>query len=248
MEMTIVHEKGALVPLLERELTPSIWNMIGSMAPVMWKSRLFGVASVEAATAIMLKGYEMGMSMTASFEFIQVIDSKPTLSPRGALALLMRSKDLDKLIIQPLKDDQGKYFGHSCYMKRQNIEYTAQFTMDDAKRAGLIRPNSAWEKYPENMCMWRAVGFCADVVAPDILSGMTTFLKAPENFEENVVEGFIEQDTQYTAPIPVNNGPKVSLTDLCNQYGAEAVMIANEGKIPGTDEEVFAVASKLGGG
>jgi hypothetical protein len=75
-----------IVPIQQRELTPQVWQMISQMAPVMWKSRLFGVVSQEAAAAIMLKGYELGLSVTASFEFIHVIQGKPGLSPRGALA------------------------------------------------------------------------------------------------------------------------------------------------------------------
>ena len=44
----------SLAVIQPRTLTPGIWRMLGEMAPVMWKSRLFGVTSPEAAAAIML--------------------------------------------------------------------------------------------------------------------------------------------------------------------------------------------------
>ena len=61
----------------------SVWEMIRSVAPVALASRLFGVANEDQAAAIMLKGYEMGLGLSASFEFIHVIDGKPSISPKG---------------------------------------------------------------------------------------------------------------------------------------------------------------------
>lgn len=153
--------------LTTRQLTPTIWEMIGSIAPAMHTSRLFGVASPEQAMAIMVRGYELGLSLTAAFEFIHVIDSKPTLSPRGALALIHQSGLLSAIDIQNDAD------GCTVTMKRTSgFTFTHRFGLDDAKRAGLVKAGSGWEKYPQQMSQWRAIGFCADVVFPDVLAGM----------------------------------------------------------------------------
>lgn len=230
----------AIVPLTHRELTPQIWQMISQMAPVMWKSRLFGVVSQDAAAAIMLKGYELGLSVTASFEFINVIQGKPGLSPRGALALLHSHPDIDKVEIKRLVRD-GSYLGHSCTIRRKNgFEYTAQFTLDDAKRAGLIKPDSGWTKYPEQMCMWRATGFAADVAAPDITAGMTTIMKMPEDLGVAINDNGEIIDIQ-----PSETKPKITLDQLLEQFDPEAIMAANDGKIPATQEEVEKVYDKL---
>lgn len=236
-----------------RELTPVMWDMINDMAPVMHASRLFGVASKEQAAAIMLKGFEIGLSITASFEFVQVIEGKPTLSPRGALALLHNSPEIERIETRRL-EDKGAFTGYSCYMRRRNgFEFTSRFTLDDAKRAGLIKPNSAWDKYPENMCLWRSIGFCADMVAPDIVAGMTALMKMPEQFNVGLSEGgdvidvtptpVTEQLTQAQAQAPRS---VITLDDLLNQWSAEQILVANEGRIPGTEEELVAVAAKLG--
>src|SRR3990167_3398040 len=90
---TVSVQPNAIVPTAAtRELTPAIWHMIEIMSPVMHKAHLFGVTSPEQAAAIMLKGYELGLSVTASFEFVQVIQGKPSLSPRGAMAILLSSE------------------------------------------------------------------------------------------------------------------------------------------------------------
>lgn len=254
---------------VRQQLNPDIWQTITAVAPVMKDSRLFGVTTTEQAMAIMAKGYEMGLTLTASFEFISVIQGKPTLSPRGALALVQQSELLTGIKIEDLKDAQGNPSACRVWMRRRSgFEYTAEFTMEDAKRAGLVKPDGAWATYPANMLRWRAVGYAIDVVFPDVTGGM----KRADEFGATVDVGGNVVDATWTpvssapsAPIGVpGNGPVViapintppagrgetmvtrsSLQDLVNQYGPERVMEANGGKIPATDDEVAAVAAAL---
>jgi hypothetical protein len=222
-----------------RELTPGIWAMIEKMAPAMYASRLFGVTSIEQAEAIMLKGYECGFSMTAAFDFVQVIQGKPSVSPRGCMALLLSSSLIKNIEIERLVK-VNVFYGYACTMERINgFKYTAKFTMDDAKQAGLVKPDSGWSKYPENMCLWRAVGFAADVVAPDVTAGMTTLMKAPEMYGVALSEqGDVIEGQSVTVP---SVDP---LQELITQYGAEAIMNANDGQIP-TNGQVEEVRRKL---
>lgn len=221
-----------------RELTPAIWRMIGELAPVMYKAHLFDVRSPEQAAAIMLKGYELGLSTTASFEFVQVIQGKPALSPRGAMALLL-SSPLVKGVTMTRLEDKGKFIGYECLMERVNgFHFIGRFTLEDANRAGLMRPDSGWAKYPENMCLWRAVGFAADVVFPDVTAGMTTLMKAPEMYGVALTEG---GDVIDATPATVNVDP---LQELITQYGAEKILEVCGG-IPTTPDEIEAARVKL---
>jgi len=121
----------AIVPA--ERLTPSTWDMIWAIAPVMYQARLFGMSSPEQAAAIMLKGYELGLGLATSFELIHVIQGKPTLSPAGALALIQASGELAEMEIHDDKDGQGPT-GCRVRMKRANgLEYSVEFTMADAK-------------------------------------------------------------------------------------------------------------------
>lgn len=240
-QLAVVDQQPVAIELSsERFVTPAVLDMFDRMAPVLARSRLMGVMRTEEAYAIMLKGYEIGLSITASFEFVQVIQGKPSLTPRGAMAMLLSSKSMRDIQITRLADAAGKFTGYECTMVRNTgFTHTARFTMADADRAGLVKPDSGWAKYPENMCMWRAVGFAADVVAPDITAGMTTLMKMPEAYgvaltaEGNVIEA---------TPEPVNVSP---LNDLLTQYPADAILAANDGRIPSTQEEVDAVREKL---
>jgi hypothetical protein len=211
---------NAIVP------TEKTWEMISAIAPTIYAARLFGVSSPEQAAAIMLKGAELGLSLTASFEFVQVILGKPALIPRGALALILRSPECAGIEITEQPDSC------SVTMKRRNgFQYTAIFTLDDAKRAGLVKPDSGWVKYPANMLRWRAIGFCADVVFPDVIGGMK---RADELGADITPEGDVI-DSPWKI---VSETPKLTLDNLVDLFGAENVLEANGGAIPGTLEEI----------
>ncbi len=234
--------------LVVRELSLPTWQTITAVAPTMHASRLFGVSSPEQAAAIMLKGFELGLGLTASFEFVQVVLGKPTLSPRGALAILMRSGELAGFKLD--LDDQHC----TVWMKRRNgFEHSETFTIDDAKRAGLVKPGGAWEAYPKNMLKWRAIGFTIDTLFSDVVGGMKRAdeFGADVDLQGNVVESWTPaaQPSQAEAPIDgeVREIPAeaVTLQSLVDKYGPDKVMEAAGGRIPGTLEEVAAAQSKL---
>ncbi len=227
-----------------QQLTPEVWSMIRDVAPVMQQARLFGVATESQAAAIMLKGHELGLSLAASFEFINVIRDKPGLIPRGALALIYGSSEFDGLKIDDEVDGKGNPTSCTVWMKRKNgIEYTAKFTMEDAKRADLIKPDSGWSKYPANMMRWRAIGFCADIVFPDVLGGMK---RVDELGADITPDGEIIQGSWTVEPKqPQQPQKQVTLQQLMNQYPAEKILEANGGTIPATPTQINDVIAKL---
>lgn len=237
--------------MANREMSMGVWHMINTVANDVYRSRLFPVSSPQQAAAIMLKGYEIGLGLMASFEFVQVVKGHVGLSPKGALALLHNSPRITKIKLVRLTDEHNKFIGYECTMARDNgFSHTEQWTLEDARTAGLLKPGSNWEKYPENMSKWRSIGFTADIVAPDVTAGMVDFMIRPEQFgialdnEGNIIEGaakVVETQTVQT----VTKEPNVTLNELLDQYSAEAILQANGGTIPGTSEELERVANTL---
>lgn len=199
----------------QQNLTPDTWAMIKEVAPAMTASHLFGVSLPEQAMAIMLKGYELGLSLTASFEFIQVIQGKPALSPRGTLALIQQSPNFAGMKIEDIKDSSGNPQSCKVWMKRANgFEYTTEYAMNEAQQAGLVKPDSGWAKYPANMLRWRAIGYCADVVFPDVIGGMKRIdeMGADITPEGNVWPAVVEVKPKPQPVVKVatlNNKPQV---------------------------------------
>lgn len=247
---------------IRNEVSLDLWNVIKEIAPVAKDSRLFGVATAEQAMMVMLKGKELGLSLTASFEFVTVIEGKPALIPRGALALILNSPMLDGLEIKDEVAQDGKPTACTVTMKRKNgFTYTARFSMEDAQRAGLVKTGSGWEKYPANMMRARAIGFCADIVFPDVLGGLKRAdeLGADLTADGNIIEGSWKQVGSQPQATIANPGhatglqsggvgqvdPATRLNDLVTTYGAEAVMKANGGRIPATNDDLDRVEREL---
>jgi hypothetical protein len=240
--------------IVKRSIDLPTWKMIQEAAPIMHKSRLFGVATEEQAMAIMAKGFELGLGMTTSFEFIQVIQGKPTLIPRGALALAYQSGEIDKLEITEKNDDKG--IPYSCTVtgnRKGGGIYTLTFTMDDAIRAGLVKPGSAWETWKANMLKWRAIGFWLDVVMPDVQGGM----KRADEFGAAVDSSGNVIDAVFTASPAIETTPGpgeppiaiVSMDELITEYGVDKVMDAInqifDGAMPATNEQMQTLSSFL---
>ena len=237
-----------------REMSIGVWHMINTVANDVYRSRLFPVSSPQQAAAIMLKGYEIGLGLMASFEFVQVVKGHVGLSPKGALALLHNSPRITKIKLTRLTDEKHKFIGYECTMTRDSgFSHTERWTLDDAVIAGLMKPDSNWEKYPENMCKWRVIGFCSDIVAPDVTAGMVDFMIRPEQFgvriddEGNIVEGNVKFKEPEEGQTYVYEGktPTITLEELLDQYSAEEILKANGGTIPGTSEELERVANQL---
>lgn len=232
-----------------QDLSMQKFQVIQSIAPVMKASRLFGVATDEQAAAVMIKGWELGFSLSASFEFIKPITAGgktvPTLVPKGMMALILNSGECKKIDIKEEQDDKGAPFACSVTMERVNgLGHTVRFTMDDAQRAGLVRDGGAWISYPANMLRWRALGFCADIVFPDVIGGM----KRSDEFGAAISEDgdIIDVETDYTILKPVPPAkPEITLQALLEEYSADQILSVNNGTIPGTTDEVAAVARKL---
>ena len=245
----------------------SVWQTIEQIAPVMQEARLFGVASKEQAAAIMLKGYELGLGFSAAFEFIHVIEGKPSLSPKGMMALIHKSGQLAAMDVQEGADKSGKPNSCTVMMRRVNgFEHTITFTMEDAKRADLVKPRGGWEKYPANMLRWRAIGYCADIVFPDLIGGMyrPEELGARVDDSGDVIEGTVvetaprkpaepkpaEKATEpepETAEIAVQGDDTPTLADLVARYGVEAIMAANNNTPPATDDDLRRIRDELEG-
>lgn len=173
-ELATTEEVGAAIEAahsvkLETGRYPSleIVRVVRELAPIMHGARFYGTSGWEQAAAIMLVGYDLGFGLAGAFEFIHIIEGKPSISPRGALAKVLASGQLTEW---KLSEIEG---GFACWMKRCNgLEYGTVWTLDDAKRAGIHKAGSGWEKYPRNMCKWRSVGYVIDVLFPDLFGGL----------------------------------------------------------------------------
>lgn len=114
--------------------------------------------------AAALIGRAFGWDAITAMRMVNVIQGTATLKPEAQLALIRAA-------------------GHSVTIKRHPDRVSAtgrradngdtdtqQFTIDDARRAGLDR-NGTWKAYPLDMCQWRAVSRLARSLFGDVVLG-----------------------------------------------------------------------------
>jgi hypothetical protein len=71
----------------------------------------------------------------------------------------------------------------------QAIRGAAVFSLDDAQKAGILKPNSGWTKYPRNMLYARAMSNAVRWYAPECLAGLPVYTEGEIERTPNLAEG-----------------------------------------------------------
>jgi len=101
--------------------------------------------------------------MSALFGGMANIMGKITIAPQLMNAMIRKAGHKLKIdsndqrcIIEGTRKDTGEV----CMVS---------FSLEDARKAGLIKPNGGWEKYPSDMCFARALSRLARRLFPDVI-------------------------------------------------------------------------------
>ena len=214
------------------------------------ESRKVGVTSRGEAAIKFLFCYENGLPLSAANTGLYIVNGRIAAQSNIIAAQIRKHPDYDYRVKQV--DNQG------CTIEilrrvggEWRVEGEASFTEDDAKRAGLSSKDN-YQGYPSDMYFNRALARAQKRFAPDVFSQPVYTpeeMGMPVNEEGEVIEGQWRVAPATPAPTPTPEAtPPVTLSGLVERHGPEAVMAANGGAIPGTDEEVAAVAAKLEAG
>lgn len=156
------------------------WGQLVKVANALAKAqgfipKHFGGDGYKVLAALMY-GRELGFSPMQSLVNIQVIDGKPSLS---AHLIAVRVRSAGHKI-----ESTGDATTYTVTITRGDDDSTHSetFTIEQAKRAGLVRAGSGWEKYPEDMLYARALTRCARRHVPDALEGGAIY--ATEELED----------------------------------------------------------------
>lgn len=112
-------------------------------------------------------GMEIGLQPLQSMQSIAVINGRPSIWGDAMLALV-RSSGLLEAINEEVTDSKAV-----CTIKRRGEqEVVREFSMQDAKQAGLAGKQGPWAQYPKRMLQMRARAFALRDVFPDVLRGV----------------------------------------------------------------------------
>jgi hypothetical protein len=139
------------------------------MAADLVASRLLpgGVATPEAAFAIMVTGRELGLTAMQSLRSIHIIKGRPCMSADLICALVKKSAACTRF--QMIESTALR----SVYATQRvgESETQMEFTIQEAQNAGLLS-NDNWKKYPKAMLRARCIAALARAVYPDVVLGV----------------------------------------------------------------------------
>jgi hypothetical protein len=123
-----------------------------------------------AVAASILAGRELGIGPMTSLRHVQVVKGTPSLSAEFKRArVLGAGHEFD---IVELTTQRCRVSGRRRGSTKPPLEVT--FTMDDARRAGLVKSKGAWETRPRRMLFARAGSELCDFMFADVVNGLPT--------------------------------------------------------------------------
>ena len=142
-------------------------------------------------------GAELGLPPLQALQNIAVINGRPTLWGDAALAVAQQHPAYEWISEKIEEDDKGNMTA-VCILKRQGHDaHRSEFSLEMAKRAGLLGRQGPWTQYPKRMLQMRARGFALRDVFADALRGLIT---REEAMDFKVVDAELVKDT--IAPQP----------------------------------------------
>jgi 5'-3' exonuclease len=160
------------------QLEPTSMSEAIKLADLAFHSKQFGAyGTPQAVLMSLLAGRELGLSAMASLRAINIISGKPTMAADLMRALVLKSGAVNYFRCVERTNE-------SCTFEAQRGDdppISLTVTIEDARLAGVIKPDSGWVKYPADMLSARASSKLARLIAPDVLHGIYT----PEELREN---------------------------------------------------------------
>lgn len=114
------------------------------------------------------------MPITQGLQSIAVVNGRPSLYGDGALAVIRASGKLEYMTEEWSGDEKTGTRKATCRVKRVNEkgEAVREYSMDDAKRAGLLN-RQTYRNYLDRMLQMRARGYALRDKFADVLMGMS---------------------------------------------------------------------------
>lgn len=186
----------------------------------------------------MMFGNEIGLTPAQALQNVMVVNGRPTLWGDATMGLVENSGLQDWWKDEYLPTLNGGTWRFTT--KRRGREpVTREFSMDDARTAGLAKKEGPWQLYPKRMLFHRARSWALRDVYPDVLKGIRYYEE-----ERDVIETTATAAQSYELPKERAQGTTASAP------AAEAPTAAAPAAAPGTapKDEFKQEAFRVGGG
>lgn len=150
-----------------------------------------------------LAGRDLGIPPVPAMTGIHIVQGHVTLAASTMAALIQRSQKYRYRIVSltniECRIEFYERLGRRLYQDQPDeaLIGVSVFTLDDAKRAGLVRDRSPWTHYPRNMLFARALSNGARWFTPEIFYGP---VYVPEEVSDQTTEPTATPPTPTAVP------------------------------------------------
>lgn len=168
--------------LFSKDLAPHYMKLAGQLAASEMVPKCFRNKPSDLFLCWSM-GYQIGIPPEQAMNCIAVVNGKAVMWGDEMLALCMSHPDWMDMKEEPTVNGAGTVVAYTCTVKRRGRSDTVSvFSLDMAKKAGLLAKGGVWNQYPERMLKLRARGFALRDAFPDALKG----IKSREEVEDYI--------------------------------------------------------------
>lgn len=229
--------------------------------------------TVEGATVAMVAGARLGLDPFQSVQGIASINGRPAIWGDAMVAVAKNSGKLEYIRKETISGKTQDAAGIRVVVKRtdETEPYVEEFTIADAKRAGLWDKPGPWKQYPRRMLFMRARAFALRDAFADVLRGFRSVEEEQDMPPEKDITGEVvvsahtrrkpartigdlakppapeDQDEHEPLPIPPFKGVKKDEIEAL-QEAADAVAIDDPLPEPTPETPAFELEGEVGDG
>lgn len=160
-----------------RPIVPQDFEGAWRIASAVCKARMAprGLEAPEQAMVAIMHGLEVGLTPMNALQSIAVVNGRPTVWGDGAIALVRGSGLLEWMEEKYEGQEGSDAFKAVCLVKRKGEPkpVRGEFSVADAKKAGLWGKSGPWQQYPKRMLQMRARAFALRDGFADVLKGLS---------------------------------------------------------------------------
>lgn len=161
-------------PSWDLALEPTTLGLAYKLAVDLFNSRLYSrFPSAEAIFAVIIRGREMGLGALTSLDLFHIVEGKPAPHAHFIIARAKGSHECEYLEYVGGDSSYAEWEGQSkrgAQLGREPVRL--RYTIDQAKKANVVKSGSNWEKRPDEMLRKTAGVQLARVIAPGATMGL----------------------------------------------------------------------------
>lgn len=156
-------------PSWDLALEPTSLEDAFRLARSLWGSGLYAkFKSAAGIWAVIIRGRELGLGALAALDCISVVEGRPSPNAHFLISRARRNRRCEYLRF--IGGDHTYALWHGKAHGEQEIPL--RYTIEQARKAQLVKPGSAWDKRPDEMLRKTAGVQLARIIVPDALDGL----------------------------------------------------------------------------